>query len=194
MVARKLMVAPFPVGYVVKLRRVTGFTLIEMMIVLVIVGVILAFAVPGFSSLSLVTRLKSDTNEFVSGVHLGRSEAIKRNALVRMCVSSNGTTCAGSGDWRSGWIVTDPNDLVIKSVLAKPLGIEIFSLSSIHTMSFDPSGALVTSIAPSGTSVSPSIVRLCRKDPVGHQEKEISISAGGRPSVATTTNQVCPGS
>ena len=38
-----------------------------------------------------------------------RSEAIKRNRVVEMCVSVNGTSCA-EGGWEQGWIVLQALD------------------------------------------------------------------------------------
>src|SRR5688572_9547660 len=83
-----------------------GFTLIEMMIVISLIAILMAIAVPSFRDASLSSQLRSTANELVAGAMLARSEAIKRNAIVTMCVSSSGTACTG-GSWEQGWIVTD---------------------------------------------------------------------------------------
>src|SRR5690606_23014955 len=49
------------------------------------------------------------SGELASSLQLARSEAIRRNAQVTICASSNGTTCTASGDW-SSWIVTGPDN------------------------------------------------------------------------------------
>lgn len=175
--------------------RNKGFTLIELMIVLVIVAVTLTLVGPGFRALNLVTRIKSYGNEFVSDVHLARSEAIKRNGVVRLCVrNTSGDDCQGSGDWVDGWIVIDSNDLVLRVAQAKPSEFEMTNLSGYHTLSFDPSGARVTSTGSSGSAISVSTIRICQKNPVGHQKIEIRLSATGRPSLKREDSNVCPGS
>ncbi len=71
-------------------RRNGGFTLIELMIVLVIVAIVLVLVPPGMAQLSLSTNLKSYSHEMLSSVYLARSEAIKRNAPATLCVSTDG--------------------------------------------------------------------------------------------------------
>ncbi|WP_276606635.1 GspH/FimT family pseudopilin [Mangrovimicrobium sediminis] len=174
-------------------RRIGGFTLVELMVVLVILGVVLAVAIPGFSTLGVVTRLKSAANEFVTSVYLARGEAIKRNAPVRLCVANNlGSGCAGAGAWDNGWLVIDPNDVVIQYREPFPDSLVFTNLSSVHTLRFDPSGAEVTSVTPSGSAVMTSKMKICQSKPLGHQEREITLTAAGRTSVKTTTQGACP--
>jgi len=173
--------------------RARGFTLIELMIVLVILAVVVIVALPGFSALSLSTRLKAYANEVVASVYLARGEAIKRSAAVSMCVSTNGTSCAGGGEednWEKGWIVVwvnpaDPTDrTVIKQQQALQPGYELTTdTANVHTITFQPSGATSTS----------TTMTICQKTPtVGAQERDIFISATGRPVVSRTTDGSCP--
>jgi type IV fimbrial biogenesis protein FimT len=154
--------------------RVAGFTLVELMIVLVIVAALLALAVPSFSVVSLRTKLKSYANEVVASAYLARGEAIKRNAPMTLCASSDGSTCAGGGDWDQGWVVMDPNDIVIKHYQAPSSGIKIFGLSSVHTVTFQPSGITNT----------PTTMTICQQTPSeGIEERQVRISTTARPRV-----------
>lgn len=153
---------------------VEGFTLIELMVVLVIVAVLLAIALPSFSVLTLRTKLRSYTNDIVTSVHLARSEAIKRNREITLCVSnSDGTDCNGSGTWDQGWIVLDdPNDMVIKWQQAAPSDITLKEKDGIHTIKFKSSGL-------NGT---PATFYLCAaKSTAGVKEIQVPVSATGRP-------------
>jgi type IV fimbrial biogenesis protein FimT len=162
-----------------------GFTLIEMMIVLVIVAVVLVLAPPGMAQLSLSTNLKSYSQDMLSSVYLARSEAIKRNAPATLCVSTDATICAGTGDWEEGWIVVAADGTVIKSQPAIMPGYRMTGSAvapGSHTMVFEPSGAASTS----------SIITICRKLPqVGNQEREIRVSPTGRARVTTATAGSC---
>lgn len=87
------------------MKKSFGFTLIELMITLFIVGILLAVGVPSLKTFMQSNQLVASTNELLSALHVARSEAIKLNSRVSICDSSNGTSCGGTGDWSNGWIV-----------------------------------------------------------------------------------------
>ena len=64
-------------------NRAKGFTLVELMVVLLILGVFVAIALPGFATLSLSTRVKSYANELFTSVLLARSASANPSASVR---------------------------------------------------------------------------------------------------------------
>ena len=166
------------------MRRIRGFTLVEMMIVLVILGVILTVALPGFRNLTLAIRLSNYANEMVAAVYLARAEAIKRNTNVTLCATADSVACATSGGWAQGWIIMDPNDVVIQGQPALESGFSLVETGSgAQTLTFDSSGYVNAS----------STFKLCRLVPsVGHQERQIALTASGRASVSRTDLGVCP--
>lgn len=92
-------------------HRARGVTLIELMVVVSIIGVLLAWVVPSFNFIIQRNRISSEINGFVGDLQFARSEAIKRGQPVTLCpanAAANG--CANSATWNSGWIVfNDPN-------------------------------------------------------------------------------------
>jgi type IV fimbrial biogenesis protein FimT len=100
------------------MKKHTGFTLIELMITLAIIGILLTVGVPSLKTFMQSNQLIASTNELISAFHVARSEAIKLNTRVSICESSDGATCAETGSWKNGWIVfvdgngATPGDLV----------------------------------------------------------------------------------
>jgi type IV fimbrial biogenesis protein FimT len=76
--------------------RKTGFTLIELMIVLVIAGLAVTLALPGFQQLIHRQQLVTTANALFHAIQLTRTEAIRRNRIVQLAPLDD-------ADWASGW-------------------------------------------------------------------------------------------
>lgn len=81
-----------------------GFTVVELMVVVAVMGILAAIAAPNMTALINANRLSGQAGELTTTLQLARSEAVRRNARVTVCPSSNGTTCASSTAW-TRWIV-----------------------------------------------------------------------------------------
>ena len=86
------------------MKKNTGFTLIELMVTLVIVGILVVAGGPLLSTTLQGGQMVASTNELVSAIHITRSSAIKLNKKVTICVSRDGATCLNSNKWQQGWI------------------------------------------------------------------------------------------
>jgi len=82
-----------------------GFTLVELLITLVVVGIAVSLAVPGFARFIREQQITTQTNDFLTSLNIARSEALKRGEAVAVCASSTGASCSGNNDWDAGWIV-----------------------------------------------------------------------------------------
>ena len=87
----------------IKLRKQTGFTLLELMFVVVIISVLLVIGIPSYKILKNNNCLVTNTNRLVASLQYVRSEAAKRNSDV--------TLRPRGGAWRNGFeIVTSEID------------------------------------------------------------------------------------
>ena len=80
-------------------RKITGFTLIEIMVALAVLGVMLAIAVPSYTDWQKERQLTSDTKMVLSFVQEERAKAYTTKQNIQLNVA-NGTTsiCDGMGN------------------------------------------------------------------------------------------------
>lgn len=147
--------------------------MIELLVTLSVMALLLGLAAPSFYEVSLSSKLSSNANRLVASAAMARSEAIKRNAVTQLCISTDHVTCAGTGSWESGWVVLT-GTTVLHYEQPAPAGYKIKEAGSVNTMSFQPSG--VGSTAATFT--------VCRATPtVGAQERQVAVTATGRATV-----------
>lgn len=97
-------------------RLTTGFSLIELLVSLAILGILLSVAVPSFSVLLAEQRLRAVSTELRMSLTVARSEAVKRNSAVNLFERG--------GDWSNGWCVeprADAAGTLITACTAAPI-------------------------------------------------------------------------
>ena len=158
-------------------RDCGGFTLIELLTAIAVLSVLLALAVPNFNDATLSARLNGIANSLVASSQVARSEAIKRNRDITLCKSTNGTSCAGSGGWQQGWIILN-GATVLQRQQALPTE---FSITGGAAVTYPG-----TVVGTTGTTLT-----VCRKTPLGSEERVVTISGTGAAYVTTTTTGTC---
>jgi len=101
--------------------RARGFTLTELMVVVALMAILSAIAVPGFRTLLLNQRLAASISDFVAALSLARTEALKRSQTFTL-------TAATGKDWNSGWEVRGAVDGVpttMRTFGALPAGVAV---------------------------------------------------------------------
>lgn len=82
-----------------------GFTLIELAIVIAILAVLFAMALPSYAGWMADAEVANTANQLAEAMNLARSEAIKHGGRVSLCKSSDRRRCSTQGGWESGWLV-----------------------------------------------------------------------------------------
>ncbi len=96
-----------------------GMSLVELAIGLVIIGSLLALAAPSYTTWIHNTKIRTTAEGILNGLQLARTEAVRRNAVIRFNLTDTLTaTCIVSPNG-TNWIVSfdDPSGLCANGLL-----------------------------------------------------------------------------
>jgi type IV fimbrial biogenesis protein FimT len=86
--------------------RMSGFTMMELLVVITIVAILAGIGAPSFRNITTSYRIAGEVNGLLGDMQFARAEAIKEGQNVTICVSSDGVTCSTSSTaWQNGWTV-----------------------------------------------------------------------------------------
>lgn len=163
-----------------------GFTLVELLVVMVISVILMTLAVPSFVDLMNDNRVASQSNDFVASLALARSEAISRGGRVSVCKSSSQTDCTSASNWNQGWIVftddgttgdVDGTDVVLR-VFDGNTKVAITPPANFS----DYISYMASGISRGNGGFANGTIKLCGST---GQDKQIVISSTGRPRLET---------
>ena len=155
------------------MRRHAGFTMVEMMIVVLIIAILSAFAVPAMKSMIRTQQVKTVSFDIFASLTLARSEAIKRNINVTM-------TPLGGG-WATGWTVTDGNANVLRDQQYSSSNANI-TLTGPANVVYNSAGRLTAGAVPAPFVLTSNDIEAAIKD---QQERCVFLDLSGRPRSGT---------
>ena len=88
-------------------RTQSGFTLYELLITVLIVGVVLTLGIPNMLQFNQNGRMTGAANDLHSAFHLARSESSRAKTNITICASANALAADANcgGTWDQGFIV-----------------------------------------------------------------------------------------
>ena len=123
------------------MRHWRGFTILELMIAVTVLGFLAILAVPNFNQMITRNNLAAASNDLVVALLTARSEAVKRECNVS--VSNNGSA---DDEWELGWsanVLTDISGCTAQEIVRHEVSsnVDIVAAGNIGTaVTYDPEG------------------------------------------------------
>jgi len=124
-----------------------GFTLIEMMIAVTLVGVLLGMGIPAVRVWLLNAQIKSAADGLHNGLQLARVEAVRRNTNVRFRLDGNSGWTVGCetprGDSDSDGLLDCPGTIQSRPSSETARVIQTITPSDARMVTFGPLGRVI---------------------------------------------------
>ena len=149
-----------------------GFSLVELMVGIVIVGILVTLAMPSFQDVLRNSEVRNAAESITNGLQRARAEAVARNAKVQFVL---GTGSSWTVDYVVKPIATDPpidsrsSNEGSKNVTVNALAADLSTAAT--TIAFSNLGGVVTDAA--------SLTQIDLAAPGASQNLRVTIGVGG---------------
>ncbi len=193
----KLLQPPRPVKLPDGRRWALGQSMLETVIALALLAILCGLAVSSWRPLRQALELEMLAEDLWTSVLTARSEAMRRQQRVTVCISSDGLACAAAGSWQQGWLMfqdsngngaVDPGERVLQIHGALPIHFSATGNSTVSKyISYGSSGRSLslTGAFQAGT------VSLCPFSASTVTGWRLVLNAAGKPRLEKTVMSNC---
>lgn len=183
---------------IMKLFKQSGFTILELIIAVAVIGIVSTIGIPTFKAMGIINEVADTSNAMRMAMKYTRGEALARGKSVIMCSSTDGSTCSlADGKWAKGWIigVDINNDATISEADDQLLSVHLLDAKTQIT------------ILPSNPAFNQKVIygydgwleagvaagfNICTGYPTdGYAQREIRASVAGEPQLAKSASVKC---
>jgi len=119
-------------------RRAKGFSLIELLVTVSLVGILAAIAVPNFSSMMQKSRADSEVSDLQRALNFARLEAINRGVNMKILPTT------GSAWTTELSVVLSSNSEIIRVVAPLSSGATLTTTNNVAALEFNNLGGLAS--------------------------------------------------
>jgi type IV fimbrial biogenesis protein FimT len=171
-----------------------GFSILEVMVVVAIIGILLSVGVPSFFTYTQNMQIRSAAEQITAGLQIAKNEAIRRNSQAELALVNN-----------TGWVITEVtssgNRNILQSRDANEGSVNVSSTvlpAGTAAVTFNGMGRIVSvndDATPPLTQI--DLTNLMISTPSDRRNLRIVIPIGGAvrmcdPQVSGTDPRTCP--
>ncbi len=171
-------------------KTVTGFSLVELMFVLVIVAILAGIGIPSLRATIDRNAITSEANRLYRAINFARSEAVNKQLFVTI------DSKTGGQDWSAGWTIYHDsdgdlgtgfdaaNDTLIQDVEVDTPTLTLLSdANAANRIIFNARGGIENNVDPGTGNLSFAVCDSANSDRI--DGSALTISRVGRPRVTT---------
>lgn len=146
----------------------SGFTLIEMAMVVVVFGILMSFALPSFQAMLRNSEIKTAAESIVSGIQRARAEAVTRNGSVSFTLGT-----------ASGWTVTNVADATTIDSRAASEGSTSVTLTAVAADNSTAATSITFNNLGQAVPNAANLATINLTAPGGTRAMRVTVGAGG---------------